>query len=190
MPCKGVTDNFDNFQECLDQIHEIISKYNSSHSIFIGGDFNEDYESGSTRRSSSLKDFLSDHCLAVFTDKTFIHPNGVDSTTVDHFFFSKSFSNKVIQVKWLDIPENNSDHYPVTCTLSLHLDKTKKKADRTITSKINWKKTDLDGYRRNLVELLAEFEVTAASASGLDNSVVKFNNILQKTASLAGPPQV
>ena len=50
----------------------------------------------------------------------------------------------------------------VHCTRYI-LDKAKKKADRTITSKINWKKTDLNGYRRSLVELLAEFAVTAAS---------------------------
>ena len=89
MPCKGTTDNYDFFVECLDQLRGLILMYRSTHSILLGGDFNEDYLAGSTRRSSCLKEFLSDYCLATTTtEKTFIHPNGVDSTTIDYFFCS------------------------------------------------------------------------------------------------------
>ena len=188
MPCKGTTDNYDSFVECLDQLREIILKFRSTHSILFGGDFNEDYLAGSTRRSSCLKEFLSDFCLATTaTEKTFIHPNGVDSTTIDYLFYSHSFTSKVLQVKRLDFVENNSDHYPVRWSLKLNLDKAQKKDSRAVNSiKVNWKKTDLEAYRLNLTELLSNFEVTAASASDLDNSVIKFNNILQKAASVAG----
>ena len=55
---------------------------------------------------------------------------------------------------------------------------------------MNWKKTDLEAYRLNITEILSNFEVTAASVSDLDNSVIKFNKILQKAASVAGPSKV
>ena len=94
-------------------------------------------------------------------------------------------------MKRLDFVENNSDNYPVGCTLQPNLNKAQKKDSKAVNSiKVNWKKTDLEAYRLNLTELLSNFEVTAASASDLDNSVIKFNNILQRVASVAGPSTV
>ena len=42
MPCKGLTDNVEDFRDCVDQLYEIISKYKSTHRINIGGDINEE----------------------------------------------------------------------------------------------------------------------------------------------------
>ena len=63
MPCKGVTDKYGCFLECLDQLNEILLKYRSTHSILIGGDFNENFSSSSIRRSMCLKNFISDYSL-------------------------------------------------------------------------------------------------------------------------------
>jgi hypothetical protein len=35
-------DRYEEYSECIDQIFEIIQKYQNSHEIVIGGDFNED----------------------------------------------------------------------------------------------------------------------------------------------------
>ena len=58
MPCKGVTDNFEAFSYCLDQVSEIILKYGNTHKIILGGDFNEDLGHGSTRPSNILSDIM------------------------------------------------------------------------------------------------------------------------------------
>ena len=86
------------------------------------------------------------------------------------------------------MPENNSDSYPIVCTLSLCLDRSEKKENRAVNSKkVNWKKVDLEAYRCNLVKHLNNVEVTMASASGVDNGVIKFSNILQRAVSIARP---
>ena len=73
MPCRGVTDNFEAFSDCLDQLTEIILKYGNTHNIILGDDFNEDLATGSTRRSYILSEFISEHSWATkVTDKTFI----------------------------------------------------------------------------------------------------------------------
>ena len=51
MPCKGLSDTFEDFIDCLDQLSEIIQKYSSDHLIIIGGDWNEDiYKEAHSRR--------------------------------------------------------------------------------------------------------------------------------------------
>ena len=37
---RGSTEDGEGFGECLDMLHAIILKYNSSHAVIIGGDFN------------------------------------------------------------------------------------------------------------------------------------------------------
>ena len=39
---KVENDRYEEYSECIDQIFEIIQKYQNSHEIVIGGDFNED----------------------------------------------------------------------------------------------------------------------------------------------------
>ena len=36
MPCKGLKDNADAFDDCLAKLQEIIQKYRASHSMFVG----------------------------------------------------------------------------------------------------------------------------------------------------------
>ena len=91
----------------------------------------------------------------------------------------------------LDLPENNSDHYPIKCVVALSLDRAVRKESKAVNSqRVNWKKMALEAYRSNLVELLSGFEITSASISSLDNSVTRFNGILHRAAELAGPTKI
>ena len=192
MPCKGVSDNHEAFADCLDQLSEILLKYKDTHSILLGGDFNEDLAQGSAGRSNSLKEFLAEHSLTTTaTDKTFIHTNGTDSSTIDYIFYQNITARDISSITRLDLPENNSDHYPIKCVIALSLDRAVRKESKAFNSqRVNWKKVDMEAYRSNLVELLSGFEITSASISGLDNSVTKFNGILHRVAELAGPTKV
>ena len=100
MPCKGVSLNYEAFLDCLDQLNEILIKYDDTHDVVLGGDFNEELMQGSSRRSASLNEFLSDHNLITTkSDKTFIHPNGVDSTTIDYLFYSVPIAGGISPVR-------------------------------------------------------------------------------------------
>ena len=166
MPCKGVTDNHEAFADCLDQLSEILLKYKDTHSILLGGDFNEDLAQGSARRSNSLKEFLAEHSLTTTaTDKTFIHLNGTDSSTIDYIFYQNITARDISFITRLDLPENNSDHYPIKCVIALSLDRAIRKESKAVNSqRVNWKKVDMEAYRPNLVELLSGFEITSASS--------------------------
>ena len=42
MSCRGITDNYTEFKNTLDQLSVILSQYVPTHQIIIGGDLNED----------------------------------------------------------------------------------------------------------------------------------------------------
>ena len=196
IPCKGVNDNYEAFLDCLDQLNEILLKYGDTHDVVRGGggdDFNEELMQGSSRRSASLNEFLSDHNLITTkTDKTFIHPNGVDSTTIDYLFYSEAIAGGISPVRRMDLLKNNSDHYPISCSIQLCLEKATIKSNNcpAVSQRVNWKKVDQEEYRDNLLKLLSDYDITSVSPSCIDNGVVKFNNILKTAATLAGPPAV
>jgi hypothetical protein len=75
---KFPTDQYEEFIDVLEQLHEIIEKYPGTHSTVIGGDFNED-TSGSigTRRQQFLNNFIDEHSLTTLLPGVkFVHPNG------------------------------------------------------------------------------------------------------------------
>ena len=87
LPAKGCKDHIVEYQETIDQLFEIIQKYNSTHQILIGGDINEDlnHKTG-TVRNNYVQDFISDCNLTYsVTGKTFVNSCGQDSTEIDYF---------------------------------------------------------------------------------------------------------
>ena len=146
---------------------------------------------GSSRRSVSLNEFLSDHNLITTkTGKTFIHPNGVDSTTFDYLFYSKAIAGGISLVRRMDLLENNSDHYPISIQLCLERATTKSNNCPAVSQRVKWKKVDQEEYRDNLLKLLSGYGIKSVSPRCIDNGVVKFNKILKTAATLACPPAV
>ena len=94
----------------------------------------------------------------------------------------------------MDLLENNSDNYPISCSIQLCLERatTKRNNCPAVSQKVNWKKVDHEEYRESdvLLKLLSDYDITSVSPSCIDNGVVKFNNILKTAATLAGPPTV
>ena len=61
LPSKVENDRYEEYSECIDQIFEIIQKYQNSHEIVIGGDFNENIsKNNNSRRASKLKELITD----------------------------------------------------------------------------------------------------------------------------------
>ena len=62
MPCKGITDNYTEFTDTLDQLSVILSKYAPTHQIIIGGDLNEDITlTANGARAQYLREFIEEH---------------------------------------------------------------------------------------------------------------------------------
>ena len=119
MPCKGLHDNVDEFQDSLAQLQEIIQKFKSSHFILLGGDFNECLTSQkATKRLTSIRKFLAENQLSwQQTGKTYIGPNGVETSTIDYIFYSLSIQDQVCGSRVMDdFAPNVSDHYPILCS--------------------------------------------------------------------------
>ena len=56
MPRRWLRDNIDEFEDCLSQLQEIVTKYGDTYSLIIGGDFNEDLCSGDNSRRKRAYD--------------------------------------------------------------------------------------------------------------------------------------
>ena len=88
--------------------------------------------------------------------------------------------------------ENNSDHYPISCSIQLCLERDTTKSNNclAVSQRVNWKKVEQEEYRDNLLKLLSDYDITSVSPSCIDNGLVKFNNILKTAATLVGQPAV
>ena len=144
MPCRGLSENLEDFNECLDQLNEIIQKYMSTHIIFIGGDWNEDiYLEAQSRRKQNMKDFLLENDLVTTqTQKTYIAPTGATVSTLDYIFYPKTFGENVKTLHVLeDLKVNVSDHLPVCCIINFSLDKaTSTNIHKQVKPRVQWAK--------------------------------------------------
>ena len=118
MPSKGVNDNYEAFLDCLDQLNEILIKYDDTHDLVLG-EFQWRADAGVVKTFSLSQRFL----VTIKTNKIFIHPNGVDATTIDYLFYSLSIAVGTPPVRRMDLLENNSDHYPISCSIQLCLER-------------------------------------------------------------------
>lgn len=152
LPTRGYKDSIQTFRESIDQMYEIVQKFQSTHTLIFGGDFNEDLRKQlkNDERSECLMEFMNECYLDYLsTGHTYVNPRGEDCSEIDYFVFSKHcysmFSTKTIL---RDLDTNVSDHYPIAIEVSITLLKTKV-TEKPIEElrKINWDKVDHDLYR-------------------------------------------
>ena len=179
------------FQDIIDQLHEIYQKYHETHEIIIGGDLNEDLsnQNCSSKRREYLRNFISEcnlkYCIS---GKTFTNSSGRECSEIDYFLTqtrSKLGTVKKYIIQTID--SNTSDHKPICISLSynVQVDTTQdKKNDKSGKySKVNWKKTDKDYYRTLVSQRLAEIKLNDSSADDQnDNNFLNFCEILTESA--------
>jgi hypothetical protein len=83
------------FQECIDEIYELIQKYGNTHKILIEGDLNEDLNNASgSKRNNYLREFINEGKLKFNnTSNTFINANGKECSEIDYFLHNLSTSS-------------------------------------------------------------------------------------------------
>ncbi|MEW8548401.1 MAG: endonuclease/exonuclease/phosphatase family protein, partial [Candidatus Thiodiazotropha sp.] len=154
LPSRGSTGGEIMFAEALDELHEILQKYNLTHDVVIGGDFNSSLHRNITcSRDQILQEFLNEHGLSVTKDypvmPTFFHTAGDFTSQIDYFFVSESLVESCVTVHDMHYM-NLSDHTHISIELpakSLSVRRNEKvTAPIGLKKRINWGKCDLLEY--------------------------------------------
>ena len=136
---KVENDRFGEYSECIDQLYEIIQKFQSSHEIVIGGDFNEDIsKSNNSRRANKLKSLISDCELQMnFHGPTFINVKGIDVSEIDYFLYKTSAQ---VSTGKLSTHISMSDHHPIRLKIIYDLTKKSAELNQHVQSRTRWDK--------------------------------------------------
>ena len=92
MPTNKSDSEF-SYRECLDAIHDIIQRFESSHTILLCGNLNGTLlQTRNNKHDIMLKDFINDQCLSygsrLSVNPTFFHFNGTVTSQIDYILCS------------------------------------------------------------------------------------------------------
>ena len=184
----------EDYEDCLAQVHEILQKYGTSHHVIVGGDFNEDISSRKdTRRECSLNQIISENRLTTSqTGKTYVGPNGVDTSTIDYVFHGEDLQHRVKEIRIMDdIQSNVSDHYPLLLTVELEVNRVPE-TNLTMpqSSRIKWDKVYKEAYNATVSERLSTLKTDISSLGVLDSEIRRLNEILIGSAEDHAPKKL
>ena len=146
------------FQAALDEVHEIMDKFVSSHKILFT-DFNASlYRQENCRRDRMLKAFVEEHDLSLrdnyLVQPTYMHESTSASSQIDYWFV-RPVERESVSIG-SQCPENLSDHVEVVLRIDSHpassVDsssaepKTCQSQSNNKKSKIRWDKCNLQLY--------------------------------------------
>ena len=199
LPARVSTEDEEGFGECLDMLHEIILKYNSSHTVIIGGDFNSSTHRGSgLRRDRLFMEFVIEHRLNDGVDypvgDTFFHASNDSSSQIDYFLVagSPSWSPLIKITIAYALPQYVRPHPPWAepeADVPLSLPEPSSQ-DQVRDIKIRWDKCDTSLYKEIMQEsLLAAPLLPPLSALDADLCVRSLTKVLHVAAKVASPLQ-
>ena len=146
------------YKDTLDQIAEIIDKYNISYHIIVCGDLNASlHRKDNRRRDQLLKEFMNDNKLSIPLNypvqPTFFHHNGKYKSQIDYFLFDNNAMTKLNPaVSILPMQATNtSDHTLVTARIQMKVKKSALRPVKIIT-KPKWNNCDTNLYKAAISE--------------------------------------
>ena len=158
---KSNTPDREKYQQCLDQLEEILNSFSSTHAVFILCDMNACL--------CKWKGNNQDRLLEMFVEsnrlycgqtgaETFFHPNKTDKAGIDYIFQNHRSKQIMKQVAVDDrSPSNTSDHISVIGTF--HITTKKATLQQTkIMCKPKWDNCDKTSYRNSVRESLLSFD--------------------------------
>ncbi|WAR06081.1 POLR-like protein [Mya arenaria] len=165
MPSRGSKKSDLEYAETIEYLYDICEKYKSTHEILIGGDMNVDLsknECKSDKRTLLIKSFIEQYSLCFdVSGKTYVLSTGVECSEIDYFLKPTANNNYSIKIVLSDIPENLSDHYPISMSLKCSF---KKQCTKQVTTlykrRINWEKIDKETYQNLINEKIQHLRVT------------------------------
>ena len=146
-----------------------------------------------TKKLTSIRKFLEENQLSwQQTGKTYIGPNGVETSTIDYIFYSLSIQDRVGgTIVMDDFAPNVSDHYPILCSFDIQLSAVRSTSETTFPpSKVKWEKIDKDQYRDIVTASIAKVDQNPTTLGALDAEIRKLNQVLVKASEQSGPTRV
>ena len=120
-----------------------------------------------------------------FTEPTFIHSNGKDSTTIDYILVHKPDTLKIGETERPNtLASNTSDHFPVLCSTQCTLIAKKQAVDisTSISQRIRWKLVDKNMYRAMVDDSLNEAQLKLSSILQVESAVSAIQHVITSTA--------
>lgn len=153
MPCRGTKTSESDFIETLDEISEIVCKYEQSCNILLAGDLNAALlKDAPNSRDKKLLSFINVHSFNnnvghLRKVDTYHHHSGNCSTHIDYIFQNQ----KDVITRYITFQretENCSTHDPVHAIVPVFLDFKTEEDDvyTIIPHRINWDRVDISRY--------------------------------------------
>ncbi|CAC5398820.1 unnamed protein product [Mytilus coruscus] len=152
LPSTGSRDHYEEFIDTIDQLNEIVLKYQDTHFMIIGGDLNEDL--GNTDRINKRKDYLEKFVKETGLKydnegKTFVKVNGEECSELDYFLHKLGKIKPTHKQVMNSIMNNTSDHHPIKMKIlyGISNDADCKNLTKDCTNRaVKWDKVDIDLY--------------------------------------------
>ncbi|CAG2256994.1 unnamed protein product [Mytilus edulis] len=185
-------------QDCLDIIHSIIEKYQSTHQVVVCGDLNGTLAtSRNNKHDQLLKQFVLEMNLSTVGNygeqKTFFHHSGQSSSQIDYILTNNKdiYCNHEI---WENTSSNVSSHVPVSMITNIAvplLEKFSNQNKKTV-QRLKWNEIDEQLYRDTISEKLSgirEDKTTSENIKTLTSILLKASHLAvpSKTTKLKGP---
>ncbi|MEW8546334.1 MAG: reverse transcriptase family protein, partial [Candidatus Thiodiazotropha sp.] len=183
----------ENYEQCLDQLVEILNTFCSTHVILILGDMNASL----CKRKGNNQDILLENfvksnglCCEQSGTETFFHPNKTDKAEIDYIFFNDRYKDLVKDVSVANWPSSNtSDHIPVIGSLLVPIKRTTNQKMK-VTCKPKWEKCDKLVYRNTVREHLLPFDTflpTVTSEVDILQPLSHLNAVLKQATACSIP---
>ena len=199
MPTNKKDTDF-SYRECLDVLHDIISRYESSHKIVVCGDMNGTLLlTRNNKHDIMLKDFVKEHMLSMGNNEslepTFYHFNGTDTSQIDYILTSdvKLIQDYAICQK---SAVNVSSHVPVKSVLRISsklsgLDRHEKQVQGKPRKVYSWNKIDQEQFMQHVNQKLSQcdWESTESSVNSITSCLKSAADhaVPSKTVKFKGP---
>ena len=152
LPSTGSRDHYEEFKDTIDQLNEIVLKYQDTHYIIIGGDLNEDL--GNIDRINKRKDYLENFVKETGLKydnegKTFVKVNGEECSELDYFLHKLGKIKPTHKQVLNSVMNNTSDHHPIKMKIlyGISNDADCKNLTKDCTNRaVKWDKVDIDLY--------------------------------------------
>lgn len=174
MPCDTTFDqsNIDVYDNVLEDIRNICSKFSNIDHILIGGDFNTDL----SRRQSLHRESLDLYCATndfscctrnLNANNEYTYENSLGNKSfLDHFLIAENMINSVLNVRVLHDGDNLSDHCPVVLSFDVNVTVQSVKANPIIRKpKPSWRLANqghIDQYKLCLDNALSKLIIPNA----------------------------
>ncbi|MCW4346819.1 MAG: reverse transcriptase family protein [Candidatus Thiodiazotropha endolucinida] len=178
------------YRECLDTIHDILQRFDPTHTIVLCGDLNGTLlPSRNNKHDVMLKDFVDEHRLLsgknCGQNPTFYHFNGTVTSQIDYILCSEPniFKSYIIMDRQ---PENLSPHVPVKAELAVFMSSKPTRSSKNVQSTpktvYSWNKIDKDKFSLEIAQ-----HISKCSTGDVNSDITSVMNCLKLAAQKAVP---